>query len=66
MTRRDYIKFADMFLRAKPDEYYAKAAMYACTIAWSNMVRKTADIFADDNPNFNRAKFYEACGYETH
>lgn len=27
-----------------------------------NIIRSAADIFAQDNPNFDRARFYAACG----
>ena len=29
-----------------------------------NVIYYLADLFAEDNPNFNRGKFYSACGEE--
>lgn len=56
MTKRDYIKFAEMIrieLKSREPE-----------ISWPTRVvitRLVADIFANDNPRFNREKFYKAC-----
>jgi len=33
-------------------------------LAWSAMVRSTADICQAYNPNFNRTRFFVACGLE--
>lgn len=56
MTRKDYVKFAD--------------ALKGCRAVWAqnnsaseaidDMEREVCMILADDNPNFDRARFIEA------
>lgn len=53
MTRKDYEKFARMFVNAEVRD----------TPEWGKLVEATADIFAEDNPRFRRDQFYAACGY---
>ena len=59
MTRKDYIKFADMLKNQgapqleNPDQYGL----------WCRIVQGTADIFEEDNPNFDRDRFLQACGH---
>ncbi len=63
MTRRDYIKFADLIASEKAllgshtnnVDTPTKLAML------HNIKLSIADIFANDNPRFNRQKFYRAC-----
>ena len=62
MTSKDYQKFV-LVLRNK----YAPVAAAGKTpsyLLWRQIVHGVADVFAEDNPRFNRAKFYEACGME--
>lgn len=54
MTRKHYQAFADMFKRIKPISERP---------TWDNIVIEAADMFAKDNPRFDRNKFYEACRY---
>ena len=61
MTRKDYVKFAAMFkyqIHLANDYHYANERQ--ATI--DNVAKATADLFADDNPNFDRARFLTACG----
>lgn len=56
MTRKDYIKIAAVFRvaavlkGADPDN------------VWSGLVEDMVTMLYQDNPRFNRAKFYKACG----
>jgi hypothetical protein len=66
MTKKDYIKFAEMF----KEELYSLDSPpfgepnYQAIASVSHLARQSADIFAEDNPNFNRSKFLKACGLE--
>lgn len=55
MTRKDYVATADIlknwFFNYPVD-----------TLDFKTLVFEFADMFADDNPNFNETKFVEACG----
>ena len=61
MTRKDYVKFAAM-LKAKRSFAIQQTLTHNL---WQDHVNDTADIFADDNPNFDRARFLAACGVES-
>lgn len=61
MTKKDYEKFADMLLG------------YRCcnldedgdrVISVLGVAQDIADIFAADNPRFDRERFLQACGIE--
>ena len=59
MTKRDYVKFAQMIRFAHmrydgPREDIAKEMIRHFKV-------EIADIFAADNPRFNREKFFKAC-----
>jgi len=56
MTKKDYVKFAEM-LRTIPLEGLEGPAL----CYWSHVVEGVADIFAADNPNFDRVRFVRAC-----
>lgn len=62
MTRKDYIKVADMlageFALARHDNTVGAVA------ALRNVTFGIADIFAQDNPRFDRQRFYTAAGLE--
>jgi hypothetical protein len=54
MTRKDYVAVADIlsgYSNAMIDNFW-----------WEDLVNDFALMFAEDNPNFNRKKFLEACG----
>ena len=53
MTKKDYIKIADCINRIADKETLA--------IEGGTLVVQLARIFKDDNPNFNRDKFFDAC-----
>ena len=56
MTRKDYVKFAEMLSRLDPGTAKIDAANQhdKLTIA-------IAAIFANDNPRFDENRFYKAC-----
>jgi hypothetical protein len=60
MTRKDYVKFAALFFgeMAIAKSQRSEVAM----LAVRNIILSTADIFAQDNPRFDRARFYKAAG----
>lgn len=62
MSRKDYQKFAALFA----GEMAVAASRYEPILeeirTLQNLVMSTADIFAQDNPRFNREKFYDASG----
>ena len=53
MTRKDYIKIAELISDIADTKTMA--------IEGGTLVVKLATIFQEDNPNFNRDKFFEAC-----
>ena len=64
MTRKDYVRFAAML----------KDQLIACDTLRMRGVKRnriisvinaTADIFAADNPRFDRSRFLKACGVES-
>lgn len=65
MTRKDYELFARMYrgrfkaLAERSESMPAYKAAARSTTA--QLMKETADIFAGDNPRFNREKFYSAC-----
>lgn len=59
MTKRDYIKFAKM-LASEQATARIGHTIHQCVIVEYIKVL-IADIFAHDNPRFNREKFYRAC-----
>ena len=52
MTKKDYIKFARLF---------KEIGVYDCSDTLL-IVKRTADIFAEDNGRFDRGRFLDACG----
>jgi hypothetical protein len=69
MTRKDYVKFAKMFKEQMEILRFEVQRGRTIKSAGAHLIllelaRETADIFAEDNPNFNRAKFLAACGME--
>ena len=56
MTRKDYIKFADMIrIEVRQREPEISPAARAC------FTRFVADIFERDSSQFDRERFYRAC-----
>lgn len=64
MTKKDYIKFAALFAgeiaMARTNEPLVAETVALITLR--NVILSTADIFAQDNHQFDREKFYTACG----
>ena len=62
MTRKDYIKFAEMFNDVLTDtQHYEQRERTMTRI----LVKRTADIFRAENDNFDLARFLKACGVES-
>ena len=62
MTRKDYVKFAEIIVRAKsldPSRNEQREAGFQ--IAVDLIKEYMADIFYKDNPAFDYERFYEAC-----
>ena len=55
MTKKDYIAFARM-IRVNMRKLDGFTRDF--------VINSIAQVFENDNPRFNRAKFYEACGYK--
>ena len=58
MTKKDFIKFAEMLKLCQPDDEEGRISL------WNFITGATADIFAEDNANFNRERFLDACGMD--
>ena len=58
MTRKDYVKFAEMLARVR---LQAQDKHVEFNYGINRMQVEIADIFASDNPRFDRERFYEAC-----
>ena len=72
MTKKDYILFATMF-KNELDQIHSNMGVpsFGEVDVWKlyeeqteTLIEKTADLFANDNPNFNRQRFLIACGME--
>ena len=59
MTRKDYEKFAAMFHNILTDTQHYEQRERAMT---GVLIKRTADIFKADNPNFDLARFIKASG----
>ena len=53
MTKKDYKKIAKL-LANHP---------CACTTQWQRFVLDFVDVLKEDNPNFDKNKFFDACGW---
>jgi hypothetical protein len=72
MTRKDYVKFASVLKQNKPtsrDEIEIHPSDVAATdeetlinAVWRQLAGDIADIFQQDNPKFDRARFLAAAG----
>jgi hypothetical protein len=56
MSKKDYIKFAAMFMDIKSIDSWK---------TWESCVLGTAKIFRSDNAAFRPFQFFTACGIET-
>lgn len=59
MTQKDYVKFAEMFRTYSTGE--GSGGVYQCPETLE-LAKRTADIFAGDNPRFDRGRYLKACG----
>jgi hypothetical protein len=70
MTKKDYVRIAAALARNTPgfgsySEHVAWGSASKPDVqAWSRIVTAIADVLAADNPRFDRARFYKACGME--
>lgn len=62
MTRKNYVAFAEMFKRMKPDTSGLQCSRPE-DIQWRMTVDGAAELFQRDNPRFDRMRFLDACGY---
>jgi hypothetical protein len=58
MTRKDHQAIAD----AIKSEYEIYSGFASSDEALRNIIHRIANVFAADNPRFNRQHFYTACG----
>jgi len=59
MTKKDYVKFAQLFAGELVLAYESKREDRR--LAVKAIMFSTADIFAHDSPKFDRQRFYAAC-----
>jgi hypothetical protein len=62
MTKKDYVRIAGAFKTTEPD---AKCDSASQVHQWLGDVKTVADALAADDPKFNRARFYTACGVQS-
>lgn len=67
MTRQHYIRIAAALKAANPhlETSDSTNAYRYMKKAWRNTVETVADALADDNPRFDRSRFYAAADYGT-
>jgi len=58
MTRKDYVAIADALRNVKP------TASHVWELQWKSDRVALANVFAADNPRFDRDRFYKACNPE--
>ena len=66
MTRRDYVRIAEALRRARfglTSEWQGQARIMALR-GWRESAAEIADSLASENPRFDRARFYAACGMD--
>ena len=65
MSKKDYIKFAKVLSELKPVKTDIESVRcYGLRVSqWDKLVERIADIFQNDNPRFNKNRFFKACGY---
>jgi hypothetical protein len=62
MTRKDYEKFAAMLKDVRSMYTYKPNDTFNPTL--EVICEQTANIFAEDNPRFDRERFLEAAGFK--
>lgn len=64
MTRKDYETIASAFWSTNPgNSLNGSSGIERRLCQWGSDIRAMADGLAADNARFNRALFYERCGY---
>jgi hypothetical protein len=58
MSKKDYIKLAEVLKSEKPQESWLNKYMQ-----WELIVKAIATMCANDNPQFDYFRFYKACDY---
>ena len=66
MSRKDYVAVAKVIRSAKKECVYGTQTeppveYYDMTLFEDLVIKGLADVFADDNPRFDYARFAEAC-----
>lgn len=64
MTRKDYVKFADVLKATKPDAIADAEAAAEAWNTWAATVRGIVDIFSMGNQQFDHARFYARIGVD--
>ena len=62
MIKKDYVKFAAMLKDVNKHQACELNYREGWHGATSSIIQRTAEVFAADNPNFDRARFLSACG----
>jgi len=63
MTKKDYIKFAQLlngYARFGVEEGHARHDIGTIKLNLGGVINQIGDIFEDDNPNFDRVRFVNA------
>jgi hypothetical protein len=56
MTRKDYVKIAEVLRKSSEDAHSVSG--------WVGVCVSFADMLRQDNDRFDEIKFYEACGFQ--
>lgn len=64
MTRKDYVKIAAVLNETRGAPQGNGSESDAALFQWTQDVAAIAYLLAADNPRFDRARFYKACGME--
>lgn len=59
MTKKDYIKIAEVLKSEKPQKNWANKF-----VQWELTVKAFGRMLASDNPLFDFSRFYKACDYQ--
>ena len=63
MSRKHYVQIANMIRSNLDVDLYTNFGLhYSCGV--SAVARDLAEIFREDNPAFDRSRFYIACGLD--
>lgn len=64
MSKKHFVAIANTLRASKPGTDLDPLVQQIRTMQWRQDVDRIADVCADANPNFNRARFFDACGVE--